>query len=91
MTPLPDAAPGGAAGRGAAPPVSLEFEDTPVPADTRSKLGRWLLKGLQHHGTPTAHPTYPWWKVMCLTGVDYFSTLGYQPGIAALAAGRATA
>ncbi|WP_432097015.1 amino acid transporter [Streptomyces sp. bgisy100] len=60
-----------------------------------SRLREWLLEGLTadtrkrpaQEAEQEAHSGAPWWRVMCLTGLDYFSTLGYQPGIAALAAG----
>jgi hypothetical protein len=52
---------------------------------------RWLLEErieeVQGPEAREGEEQHAWWQVVCLTGVDYFSTLGYIPGIAIATAG----
>ena len=64
----------------------------PKPKKQLSPFKRWFFEGQVKevagaHASEGQYHTHSWWQVMCLTGVDYFSTLGYQPGIAFIAAG----
>ena len=59
---------------------ALPVESSAGPTNA---LQRWMSHGHGQQG----HQAKPWTKLLWLTGVDYFSTLGYQPGIALVAAG----
>ncbi|HEX5700242.1 MAG TPA: amino acid transporter, partial [Rubrobacter sp.] len=66
-------------------------ESTVAKQHAGRRFVRWLLEErieeVQGPEAREGEEQHAWWQVVCLTGVDYFSTLGYIPGIAIATAG----
>ena len=65
-------------------PAAAPAAEPPAAPVRPSRFRVWLLEGLidqrGDHPGPEQRPApqhvpHPWWQVMCLTSVDYFSTL----------------
>lgn len=67
--------------------ISLPNLPTRHSAPPSTRVGRWFFRGGRLEETVPVQEAYPWYLVIWLTGVDYFSSLAYQPGIALLAVG----
>jgi hypothetical protein len=60
---------------------------SPETSPPSTALGRWFSSGGRLDEPEAVERGYPWYAVICLTGLDYFGSLAYQPGIALIGAG----
>lgn len=71
----------------ASTPSGPSLLPTPASHPFRGALGNWLAGSGPVDDQHRKEEDHPWYAVLWLTGMDYFSSLGFQPGLALLAAG----